>query len=96
MLVPILLLVMVLPMHIAVGTSMFLVALTSLSGVFQHFTLGNVNLSFGVLLSLGAFAGALAGAWVSKRISAKKVQLVFAFALIAVGFEMLLKYLGFF
>ena len=96
MLVPILLLVMVLPMHIAVGTSMFLVALTSLSGVLQHFTLGNVNLSFGVLLSLGAFAGALAGAWVSKRISAKKVQLVFAFALIAVGIEMLLKYLGFF
>jgi len=96
MLVPILLLVLVLPMHIAVGTSMFLVALTSLSGVFQHFTLGNVNLTFGTLLAVGAFVGALVGAWVSKRISAGNVQLVFAFALIAVGFEMVLKYLGFF
>lgn len=96
LLVPILLLVMVVPMHIAVGTSMFLVALTSLSGAFQHFTLGNVDLQFGVLLSVGAFVGALVGAWVSKRLSAKKVQLVFAFSLIAVGIEMMLKYLGFF
>ena len=95
-LVPILLLVIVVPMHITVGTSMFLVALTSLSGVFQHLSLGNVNLTFGVLLSVGAFVGAVVGALVSKRLPAKKVLLVFAFTLVAIGFEMVLKYLGFF
>ena len=55
LLVPILILVVLLPVHLAIGTSMFLVALTSLSGVFQHSLLGNVDFTLGLLLSVGAF-----------------------------------------
>jgi uncharacterized membrane protein YfcA len=92
-LVPILLLVMFLPMYAAVATSMFLVALTSLFGVFQHYTLGNIDFTYALPLAVGAFVGAQVGAWISKRISAEKVQLVFAAALVIVGLQMILNYL---
>jgi uncharacterized membrane protein YfcA len=91
--VPLLLLVVFLPVQIAVGTSMFLVLLTSLSGVLQHFTLGNINFTFALLLAVGAFIGAQTGAYFSKRIAAEKVQLILAIALIVVSAQMFLKFL---
>ena len=93
LLVPILILVVRLPVRLAIGTSMFLVALTSLSGVFQHSLLGNVDFTLGLLLSVGAFFGTLVGAWLSRRISTDKVELIFALALIAVAIQMILKYI---
>jgi uncharacterized membrane protein YfcA len=93
-LVPILLMVVYLPMHVAVGTSMFLVMLTSISGVVQHSYMGNVDFVAAALLAAGAFVGAQFGAWLSKKVSADWVQVLFAAALVIVGSQMLLKYLS--
>lgn len=92
LLVPILLLVVYLPMHVAVGTSMFLMLLTSLSGVFEHYTLGNIDFFYVVLLGVGALVGAQVGAYLSKKVSANRVQVLFAVALVVVSVQMLLKY----
>jgi uncharacterized membrane protein YfcA len=92
LLVPILLLVVFVPVHVAVGTSMFLVTLTSFSGGIQHYALGNIDFTFAALLSAGAFVGALVGAILSRKFSPQKIQLLFAIALIIVGVQMLLKF----
>jgi len=91
--VPLLLLIVCLPIQIAVGTSMFLVLMTSFSGVLQHYSIGNINFTYALLLALGAFFGAQVGAYFSKRISAEKVQLILAIALIFVSIQMFLKFL---
>jgi uncharacterized protein len=93
MLVPILLIIVYLPIHVAVGTSMFLVMLTSLSGVIQHSFFANIDYAFALLLGVGAFFGAQLGAWVSKRVSPHRIQLLFAIALVTVSLLMLTKYL---
>lgn len=94
LLVPILLLVVYLPMHVAVGTSMFLMLLTSLSGVFQHQNLGNIDFFFVTLLAVGAFVGAQVGGYLSKKVPASRVQVLFAVALVVVSAQMILKYLS--
>jgi uncharacterized membrane protein YfcA len=91
--VPLLLLVVYLPIQIAVGTSMLLVLITSFSGVFQHYNLGNINFTYALLLAFGAFFGAQVGAYFSKRIAAEKVQLILAITLIFVSAQMFLKFL---
>jgi uncharacterized membrane protein YfcA len=91
--VPILSLVLLLPIHVVVATSMFTMVFTSLAGVVQHWTLGNVNLEYGLLLAVGALVGAQVGAWVCKRVSGEKLQVVFAVALILLSVQMILKFI---
>jgi uncharacterized protein len=91
--VPILSLVLLLPIHVVVATSMFMMVFTSLAGVMQHWTLGNVYLEYGLLLAIGAFVGAQVGSWVCKRVSGKKIQVVFSVALILLSVQMILKFI---
>jgi uncharacterized membrane protein YfcA len=91
--VPILSLVLFLPIHVVVATSMFTMVFTSLAGVVQHWTLGNVNMEYGLLLAVGAFVGGQVGAWACKRVSGEKLQVVFAVALILLSVQMILKFI---
>ncbi|HTY75193.1 MAG TPA: sulfite exporter TauE/SafE family protein [Candidatus Nanoarchaeia archaeon] len=91
--VPVLALVLFLPIHVVVATSMFTMVFTSSAGVVQHWSLGNVNLEFGILLAVGAVAGALVGSWVCKRVSDEKLQAIFAVALILLSVQMILKFI---
>jgi uncharacterized protein len=93
LLVPIMALVLLMPMHAVVATSMFAMIFTSLSGVTQHWTLGNVNLEYGLLLALGALAGAQVGAWLCKRVSAEKLRLIFGILVFVVSIQMIVKYI---
>jgi len=92
-LVPILLMVVSAPVHIAIGTSMFLMGITSLAGSFQFYRVGDINFVFAILLGIGALIGTQIGAYVSSRIRAERVQLLFAIALVIASLEMLLKYI---
>jgi uncharacterized membrane protein YfcA len=91
--VPVLSLVLLLPIHVVVATSMFTMVFTSFAGVLQHWTLGNVNLEYGLLLAVGAIVGAHVGAWACKRISGEKLQVVFAVTLILLSVQMILKFI---
>jgi uncharacterized membrane protein YfcA len=91
-LVPIMALVMALPIHVVVATSMFTMIFTSLSGVAQHYALGNVNLEFALLIAVGSVLGAQLGAYASKRLSGKNLRRVFAVVLIIVSVQMIIKF----
>jgi uncharacterized membrane protein YfcA len=92
-LVPIMVLVLMMPIHIAVATSMFTMILTSLSGVAQHYALGNVNLEFALLIAVGSVLGAQLGAYTSKRVSGKNLRRIFAVVLIIVSAQMIIKFI---
>jgi uncharacterized membrane protein YfcA len=91
--VPIMALVLLMPIHVAVATSMFTMILTSLSGVAQHYALGNVNLEFALLIAVGSVLGAQLGAYTSKKVSGKNLHRIFAVVLIIVSVQMIIKFI---
>ncbi len=93
LLVPIMSLVLLMPIHLVVATSMFTMVFTSFSGVIQHWSLGNVDFVYGLLIALGAVLGAQVASWVGKRVSEDYIQTVFAVLLIAVSVQMSVKFI---
>jgi len=92
LLVPIMVLAMDIPMHITVATSMFTMIFTSTSGVIKHYSLGNINFKYALLLVLGTVFGAQLGAYTSKRISGRNLRRIFGIVLVLVSIRMILKY----
>ncbi len=90
--VPIMSLALVMPIHVAVATSMFTMVFTSISGVVQHFSLGNIRFEYVLPLALGTILGAQVGAYTSKRLSSKNLRRIFGIVLIVVSVQMILKY----
>jgi uncharacterized membrane protein YfcA len=76
-----------------VATSMFTMILTSLSGVAQHYALGNVDLEFALLIAVGSVLGAQVGAYASKRVSGMNLRRIFAVVLIIVSVQMIIKFI---
>lgn len=93
LMVPIMSLTMSIPIHITVATSMFTMIFTSTSGVMQHFSLGNVNLEYTLLIVLGTIFGAQVGAYTSKKVSNRNLRRIFGVILIIIGTRMILKYI---
>jgi hypothetical protein len=93
LLVPIMSLVLLMPIHVVVATSMFTMIFTSFSGVIQHWSLGNVDFVFGLLIAVGAVVGAQVGSWVCKRVSGEYLQAIFAFLLIVISVQMIVKFI---
>jgi uncharacterized membrane protein YfcA len=92
-LVPIMALLLLMSMHVAGATSMFTMILTSLSGVAQHYALGNINLEFALLIAVGSVLGAQVGAYTSKKVSGRNMRRIFAVLLIIVSVQMLIKFI---
>jgi uncharacterized membrane protein YfcA len=93
LLVPIMAFIMLMPMHVVVATSMFTMIFTSISGVIQHYTLGNIDFTYALLLAVGAVVGGQVGAWLCKKVSSQNLRRVFAVVLIVVSINMILKFL---
>jgi len=92
-LVPLMALFLGISIHAAVATSMFTMIFTSLSGVAQHWSLGNVNLEYALLLAVGALVGAQIGAWICKRTSGETLSLLFAVLILVVSVQMIVKFI---
>jgi len=90
--VPIMSLALAMPIHVAVATSMFTMVFTSISGVAQHLSLGNIRFEYVLPLALGTILGAQVGAYTSKRLSSKNLRRIFGIVLIVVSVQMILKY----
>jgi len=93
LIVPILNLVVHLPIHITIATSMFIMIFTSISGVFTHIYLNNVNFEYAACLAIGVIFGAQLGAYTAKRTSAKLLKRIFGVVLIIIDVRLLLKFL---
>ncbi len=91
--VPILLFFFKIPIHFAAATSMFVMIFTSLSGVGQHFVLGNIDLVVALLIGVGSIIGAQVGAQLGKKISGRKLQIIFGIFLFFVALQMIIEFL---
>lgn len=84
--VPALILFSSMSIHRAVGTSLMVIALVSVSGVTAHLAAGrDIPLDITGLFLLGGLAGLFAGQTISKRLSGTVLQRVFVVAILAVA-----------
>jgi len=91
--VPAMRLILGVPMHLAVATSMFIMIFTSLSGVLTHLTLGNVLPEYVLYLALGVIIGTQIGAFMAWKTRERRLQMVFGSFMLLIGVRMLLEYL---
>jgi uncharacterized membrane protein YfcA len=78
--------------RLATGTSLGAIVLIGVIGaVAQGGIYGNVHVGTGLLLSIPAVLGVLAGTAIQQRISQRAVSLLFAALLIAIAVELIVK-----
>ena len=80
--VPVLCVLMGLPMHAAVATSMFTMMFTAASGTIYNIMLGSVNLYFAVALGVGMLIGGQIGARLACKVNAVQLKRIFGLIII--------------
>lgn len=88
--VPLMILILNFPPHVATATSFFILTISTLIGFVTHFLLGHVDLSRALWLAFGAITGGQLGARVSQRVDGRLIALMLAIALIFVGIRLML------
>ena len=81
--VPLMVLLCGVPMHIAVGTSSAMVAVTALMGFVGHAGAGDFSPSWAIPIAGLAVVGGLVGGKLALKTKAKKLKLLFAFTTLA-------------
>lgn len=87
--VPALVLLGSLPMHTAVGTSLFVIALSSAAGLAVHVHLGRLPPGLTAAFAVASLLGALAGVRLSASIDAVDLRRAFAVFVLLVGLALL-------
>lgn len=77
------------PVHIAVATSLLTIIPTSITGAATHAVLGQISLPFLIVYGAGAAIGAYAGATIAPRIHADHIKKGFGILLIAIAILMI-------
>jgi len=90
--VPIMTIALGMPIHSATATSMFTMIFTAISGVTKYSQANLVNLPVALLLAAGTVFGAQVGAYTSRRLSGRKLSIIFALVLIVSSVNMIMKY----
>jgi uncharacterized membrane protein YfcA len=80
--VPVLIVLMGLPMHAAVATSMFTMMFTATAGTAYNIILGSVDLYFALALGLGMLVGGQIGARFACRVNAVQLKRIFGLIII--------------
>ena len=89
LIVPALVMLVGLPMQAAVGTSLIVIAMNSLAGLAGHLSTEPFNIVLTLVFTLAGLAGTFAGAQLSKRLPAQKLQKAFAWFVIALAIFLL-------
>ena len=92
--VPIMVLILGLPTKIAIGTSEFMISITSVSGSYVHFREGVLNPYLAASAVIGGFIGAQFGSRLSVKFRAKILRRIFGIVMIFFSILMILKGLG--
>jgi hypothetical protein len=77
-LVPLMVLAVGVPMHIAVGTSTTLFMITATAGFLGHLSTGHFDASLAIPLAIAGAAGGYLGTHLTVKIPSKKLKLIFA------------------
>ncbi len=83
--VPLMLNVFKIPTRTATGTSLMMIALTSVVSGFTHYRLGHVNPYLLAFSASGFASGAIAGIWVGVKIQDRMIGKIIAFSLLLAG-----------
>jgi uncharacterized membrane protein YfcA len=89
LIVPALVMLVGLPMQMAVGTSLIIIAMNSLAGFLGHAGDGSLNVTMTVIFTAAGLAGTFAGARLNKHLPAEKLQKVFAWFVILLAIFLL-------
>jgi uncharacterized membrane protein YfcA len=89
--VPALVLLIGLPITLAVGTSLLVIALTSGAALASHLASGNIDWTIALAFTGAAIAGALAGRRLSATVSANRLGQLFALLLVAIAVSLVAK-----
>jgi len=89
-LVPILIFVMKLDPHQAIGTSLAIIIPTVLVGAYSHYLLENVNVQLAIIIAIGAVIGAVIGAHVAEALPSIYLKKIFGILLFIIAIKMIL------
>lgn len=84
----VLLFVLKMPLHKAIGTSTLIMAITALSGAIGHGFRGNIEFSVGLIIGIGSIVGGVLGAHYANKVSEKILGRVTGVLFIALGIAM--------
>lgn len=87
--VPILVYLLGVGPHEAVGMSLAVVGATSILGSFMHWRRGNVEISSGLLFGIAGIVGALLGSPLTKLVSPEALLLIFGLLMLVVAVSMI-------
>lgn len=89
-LVPILILLMNLDPHQAIGTSLAIIIPTVLVGAYTHYRLENVNIQLAIIIAIGAVLGAVIGAHVAEALPSLYLKKIFGVVLLIIAIKMMI------
>ncbi len=90
-LVPLMILIIRVPMHIAVGTSTTLVMITASSGFLGHLSLGHFDYRLALPLAIAGLLGGLIGAKLTIKFKPRNLKVLFAVTSLIAAILMLLR-----
>lgn len=79
------------PMHMAVGTSTLIMAITAFSSDVGYFMHGHIDFFYGILLSIGAVTGGIIGSKYANKINDKLLSKILDIFFIIIGVIMLVQ-----
>jgi uncharacterized membrane protein YfcA len=89
--VPALVLLLGLPLTLAVGTSLLVIALTSGAALASHLASGSIDWTIALAFTAAAIAGALAGCRLSATVRPERLGQLFALLLVAIAIFLVAK-----
>ena len=92
-LVPIMVLLLKIPVHTAVGTSLVIVIGLAASGAIRHWMMGNVNLLLVGILLIGGVISSRYGAIVANKATTKQLRYIFCTVLVLFAILLLISVL---
>ena len=92
--VPTMTLLMHVPVKAAVGTSSFMVGITSVATAFVYYSRGKIDPSLVVPAIIGVFLGEQVGSRLTRRVRAQRLSVIFAVILLYLGVSLLLRAVG--
>lgn len=92
--IPVMIYFLGVPTRVAIGTSLGVLLLSSLSGVVAKLSTGQIVLPWAAALCVGALPGSWTGATVSRRVSARGVRLSLAVLVALTAIRMLVDLMG--
>ncbi|MBS2970418.1 sulfite exporter TauE/SafE family protein [Metabacillus sp. KIGAM252] len=89
LMVPVMVMLFLFPPHVAVGTSMFIIFLSSIASSGIHAYMGNVNWLYALALIPGAYAGGKLGAFINNKLESKTILILLRIVLVLVGVRLI-------